>query len=72
MPPAKKTILLGQETLVMKTRHVEAGITTRGGQLWPAKFRVGDKWVSPLSVAPWALENPPGPEVIKVLRGDFF
>lgn len=72
MPSAQKTTLLGQETLVMKTRHVEAGITTRGGQLWPAKFRVGDKWVSPLSVAPWALENPPGPEVIKVLRGDFF
>jgi len=65
-------IILGQETSSIKTRDVEAGVTTLGGQLWPAKFRIGDRWISPLSAAPWALEKPNVPDILKVLRGDFF
>lgn len=65
-------MILGQETSLIKTRDVEAGVTTVGGQLWPAKFRVGDRWISPLSAAPWALEKPALPNILKVLRGDFF
>jgi len=64
--------ILGQETSLIKTRDVEAGVTTLGGQLWPAKFRVGQRWISPLSAAPWALEKPDAPNILKVLRGDFF
>jgi len=72
MPPLKTQTVLGQETTLIKNRHVEAGVTTLGGHLWPAKFRIGDKWISPLSVAPWAMENPAAPNILKVLRGDFF
>ena len=72
MPPAKKTVILGQETSLIKSRDVEAGVTTLGGQLWPAKFRVGSRWVAPLSAAPWAMEKPRVPNILKVLRGDFF
>ena len=72
MPPFETRSILGQETSLIKTRCVEAGVTTLGGQLWPAKFRVGPRWVSPLSAAPWALENPSAPNILKVLRGDFF
>jgi len=66
--------ILGQETRVIKTRSVEAGVTTTGGHLWPAKFLVGSRWVSPLSAAPWAIEplDRSTPEILKVLRGDFF
>ena len=72
MSASKSKTILGQETSLIKTRCVEAGVTTLGGQLWPAKFRVGSSWVSPLSAAPWALETPPLPNILKVLRGDFF
>lgn len=72
MPPYKTKSILGQETSLIKTSSVELGVTTLGGQIWPAKFRIGPRWISPLSAAPWALENPPAPNIIKVLRGDFF
>jgi len=72
MPSLHTKIILGQDTSLVKTSTVEAGVTTQGGQLWPAKFRIGDKWVSPLSAAPWALEKTSPPDVLKVLRGDFF
>jgi hypothetical protein len=72
MPPIVTKTILGQETSLVRTRSVEAGVTTLGGQLWPAKFRVGRRWISPLSAAPWALENPRVPNILKVLRGDFF
>ena len=68
----KKPVILGQETSLIKNRDVEAGVTTLGGQLWPAKFRVGSRWVSPLSAAPWAMEKPRVPNILRVLRGDFF
>jgi len=72
MPSIETKTILGQETSLIKTRDVEAGVATLGGQLWPAKFRVGPRWVSPLSAAPWAMENPSTPNILKVLRGDFF
>lgn len=72
MTPTKTETILGQETSSIKTATVEAGVTTLGGQLWPAKFRVGDKWISPLSSAPWLPEKPRLPNILKVLRGDFF
>lgn len=69
--PAKKTAR-PQETASLKSRCAEAGVTALAGQLWPAKFRVGSRWVSPLSAAPWARENLSLPPVLKALRGDFF
>jgi hypothetical protein len=40
----------------------------------PVEFRVGDRWVQPYAIAPWA--NEPGieslPPILQALRGDFF
>jgi hypothetical protein len=72
MPSKTTRSVLGQETSLIKTRDVEAGVTTLGGHLWPARFRVGKRWVSPLSAAPWSMEQPAVPNILKVLRGDFF
>lgn len=72
MPPLKTKSVLGQETTLLKSRNVETGVTTLGGHLWPAKFRIGDRWISPLAAAPWAMEKPALPNILKVLRGDFF
>ncbi|MCX6968678.1 MAG: hypothetical protein NTV93_00800 [Verrucomicrobia bacterium] len=41
-------------------------VTSLGGQLWPAKFRVGVMWIPPLSAAPWAMEKQPLPNILKV------
>ncbi|MEI6073187.1 MAG: hypothetical protein WCS31_15445 [Verrucomicrobiae bacterium] len=70
----KKSTVLGQETRMLKTRCVEAGVTTAGGHLWPAKFLVGGRWVAPLSAAPWSAEPlaRSTPEILRLLRGDFF
>ena len=68
----KTRSLLGQETTLLKTRDVEIGIASLGGHLWPVKFRMGSRWVAPLSAAPWAAEKPSVPNILKVLRGDFF
>jgi len=70
----KTAPLLGQETRLIRSRHVHAGVTSTGGHLWPAKFLVGKNWVEPLSAAPWATEPSARklPNILKVLRGDFF
>ena len=70
----KTALVLGQETRVIETRSVAVGVTTTGGHLWPARFRVRDRWVDPLAAAPWSGEplERTSPEVLRVLRGDFF
>jgi len=65
----------GQPSWLFSSPDVEAFITRQGGHLGPVRFRIGrDRWVSPLSVAPWAEEPlaPDMPELFRVLRGDFF
>ncbi|MFZ4507567.1 MAG: hypothetical protein ACOYON_07720 [Fimbriimonas sp.] len=64
----------GQESFVVRNGEVEAWVTQLGGHLAPVSFRLGNRWVQPFSVAPWAEE--PGredlPAILRSLRGDFF
>ena len=49
-------------------------MTEQGGHLGPVTFDRRNRRIRPYSVAPWATEklDPSTPEIIKVLRGDFF
>jgi hypothetical protein len=79
--------VLGQPSIRIATDLVEAWITEIGGQVAPVTFRLGDRNITPMHVAPWAEERwaatngadveeaeaRPGTEaILRVLRGDFF
>ncbi len=70
---AKKTVLK-QPSWRLASRDVEAFVTEQGGHLGPVTFDRRNRRIRPYSVAPWATEklDPSTPEIIKVLRGDFF
>jgi len=70
---AKKTVLK-QPSWRLASRDVEAFVTEQGGHLGPVTFDRRNRKIRPYSVAPWATEklDPSTPEIIKVLRGDFF
>ena len=70
----KTVTCLGQPSWKFASDRVEAFITRAGGQLAPVKFRLGNKTISPFSVAPWAEEKLPAtlPPLLQALRGDFF
>ncbi|HOQ85548.1 MAG TPA: hypothetical protein PLQ89_07490, partial [Phycisphaerae bacterium] len=73
MKPVKKTVHK-QPSFQLKSTTVEAYVTEQGGHLAPVVFdRQGCK-IQPFSVAPWAEERPDPslPQLLKVLRGDFF
>ena len=73
MPSLKK--IQGQPSWSIRTSEVEAAVTQQGGHLGPVRFRIGkNRWVEPYAVAPWAKETlaPGTPEVLRVMRGDFF
>ncbi len=65
---------LGQVCEHIATDSAEARVTQTGGHLGPVRFRLGDRWIEPFSVAPWHDESigPENPPIIRVLRGDFF
>lgn len=71
--PSLKTIL-GQPSWSFESSHVTAHLTKLGGHLAPVAFRVGQKTVSPYSVAPWAGEKIDAglPGLLHALRGDLF
>ena len=53
--------------------HVAAFVTVQGGHTGPVRYRLGDRWVSPGHVAPWAEEPTEDlPPMLRLLRGDFF
>jgi len=54
--------------------RIEAFVTRAGGHLGPVTFDRKDRKLQPLSVAPWHDETlePGSPQILKVLRGDFF
>jgi len=58
----------------LASADVEAFVTEQGGHLGPVTFDRRNRKISPYSVAPWATEkiDPSTPEILKVLRGDFF
>jgi hypothetical protein len=63
----------GQPGWTMGNSAVRIAVTVQGGHL-TARFAAGGREVDPFYTAPWWNEKlPPGtPEVIRVLRGDFF
>jgi len=66
--------VFGQASWELTSSTVKAYLTVRGGHIGPVTFDVGGRKVSPLSVAPWVEEKLAlgTPDIIKVLRGDFF
>lgn len=66
--------VLGVESWNLQSRAVDASLTRLGGHLAPVTFKIGSRRFCPYSVAPWATEPLPNdlPNVVKVLRGDFF
>jgi hypothetical protein len=72
--PALRTVQ-GQPSWRLATKDVELFVTRTGGHIAPVTFeRRGDEPIRPFSVAPWATEKVAAgtPEILKVLRGDFF
>jgi hypothetical protein len=75
--PALRTVL-GQPSWRLATPQVEVFVTRQGGHVGPVKFKLeGRRTLAPFSVAPWAQEQEiqrdrNTPDIIKVLRGDFF
>lgn len=66
--------IYGQESWVLETAEIEAAVTRQAGHLAPVRFRLGNRKVEPYAIAPWTGENlgPGMPEVLRVMRGDFF
>ena len=58
----------------MAARGVEAFVTHAGGHLAPITFDLNGQYVQPMQVSPWAVSGEAAgqPEVLRVLRGDFF
>ena len=65
---------LGQPSWRISNCNVAAYVTQFGGHLGPVTFRLGERDINPLSVAPWITErHAHGMSVVlRVLRGDFF
>jgi hypothetical protein len=65
-----------QTSWTIQSSHVGVSVTHIGAQLAPVRFRLGDRWVEPLSIAPWADEDAESlralPPMLRILRGDFF
>jgi hypothetical protein len=66
--------VLGQESWRLRTNSVLAYVTRLGGMIGPVTYRLGDRKVSPYSVAPWATEKLSAsvPALVRAARGDFF
>ncbi len=64
----------GQKSWMLKSDQVKACITRRGGHIGPVTFDRKNRAIEPYSVAPWAKEKVDNemPDILKVLRGDFF
>ncbi len=73
--PAKPTLVRfkSEPSWPIKSSRASAFVTRTGGQVGPVTFMLDGRKISPMHVAPWAGERPrPTPEMIAVLRGDFF
>ncbi|MDR0534536.1 MAG: hypothetical protein LBH01_11345 [Verrucomicrobiales bacterium] len=70
----KPRVIAGQSSWIIKNAVVEAAVTQQAGHLGPVRFRVGGRWIEPFDLAPWAGEKLPAgtPQILRVLRGDFF
>jgi hypothetical protein len=70
----RKEKIFGQPSWRLENDVVTAFVTETGGHLGPVTFRVGNREIEPFSVAPWVEEKlpPETPNMLRVLRGDFF
>lgn len=68
-------IIHGEPSVRLQAGPVECALTLRGGHLGPVSFQLADgRKVSPYSLAPWQPADcaPGTPDILRVLRGDFF
>lgn len=71
---ATKQLVYGQPSWRLAATGVEAFVTELGGHLGPVTFRRQGKPLQPYSITPWWNEkaDPAMPNILQVLRGDFF
>lgn len=71
---AETQLIHGYESCRLSSDTVELFVTLTGGQLAPVTFDLGGRKVSPYAMNPWVAEDigDEMPNLIKVLRGDFF
>ncbi len=71
---AKTQRVFGMDSWQLASSTVEAFLTKTGGHLAPVRFKLGRKTIEPYAVSPWHGEklDRATPEVLRVLRGDFF
>lgn len=71
---ATRAKIHGQASYVVRSPEIEFCVTEVGGHLAPVTFDRGGKQWQPFSISPWAEEkvDPTLPNLLKVLRGDFF
>ena len=60
--------IFGQPSYTLANRQVRAAVTQTGGHLGPVSFRIGDKTIAPLAVAPWWNEKLPA-GTLPLIRG---
>jgi len=70
----KMRVVAGRKSWRLAASAVEAFVTRTGGHVAPVTFNVGGKKIQPFHIAPWWNEkvDPKLPNILKVLRGDFF
>lgn len=71
---AALSLVHGEPSFVLANRDMELFLTRRAGHMGPVRFRLGRRWVQPYALAPWQPKElaPDMPEVLRVLRGDYF
>jgi hypothetical protein len=63
----------GAPSVHLETDVAQADITLTGAHIAPVRFLLGDRWVSPYSLAPWQpAEASEHDSILAHLRGDFF
>ncbi|GAA5484061.1 hypothetical protein [Haloferula sargassicola] len=64
----------GEASWTLAHDRVKLAVSCRAGHLAPVEFQLGLRTVSPYALAPWsaAEADPSLPDLLKVLRGDFF
>ena len=74
MHTVKKKMIGNQPSWRFSSSTVEACVTEQGGHLAPVVFDRKGRKIKPYAIPPWSKEKLPGstPQILKVLRGDFF
>ena len=67
------TTIHGEPSYTLESDRIKLAVTRRGGHMGPVRFKLGNRWVSPYSLAPWKPDECAGntPPILRVLRGDF-